>query len=210
MSTFFKIIVTGFCVGLFASMPLGPAAIESVNKSVSKGFIHGFKVSIGAILADIFYLLLINLGLIAFIYTNRFYESIFFILSGMLLCLFSLEDNSFNFNFNKLQIIDSKHHDILSGFFMTICNPLTFSVWITVSGTILSPINVSGLLNTFLCIISILLGSTFWYFILNIFAFNISKRFKINFSKKSDQITKIILVIIGIYFMGIGLYKIFT
>ena len=43
--TICKAIFIGFLTGFTASIPLGPSGLESVNRSMSKGFREGFKVS---------------------------------------------------------------------------------------------------------------------------------------------------------------------
>ena len=59
-SFFIKAIISGLCVGFVTAIPLGPSGVESIKRSLSNGFKEGFKVSMGAVLADCFYILLIN------------------------------------------------------------------------------------------------------------------------------------------------------
>ena len=82
-----KAILIGFFTGFLASIPLGPSCIESVSRSLSKGFREGFKVSIGAVSADIVYIIIINLGLFTIFTKNPRFHSLFWIVSGIALIL---------------------------------------------------------------------------------------------------------------------------
>ena len=75
--TICKAIFIGFLTGFTASIPLGPSGLESVNRSMSKGFREGFKVSLGAVSADLLYIVIINLGLFTLLSKHRNFQSIF-------------------------------------------------------------------------------------------------------------------------------------
>lgn len=80
-------IAVGFSYGFIASIPIGPSGLESVSRSISNGFREGFKVSLGAISADIVYIIIINLGIFTILSKNPKFESLFWIVSGIILVL---------------------------------------------------------------------------------------------------------------------------
>lgn len=82
-----KAILIGFFTGFVASIPLGPSGLESVSRSISKGFKEGFKVSLGAVSADITYIVIINLGLFTILTRNPKFHSLFWIVSGIVLII---------------------------------------------------------------------------------------------------------------------------
>ena len=81
----FKAIIIGFTTGIIISVPLGPAGIESIKRTISKDFKSGFIVSLGAICADATYLLLINFGLKNLFDRNKLVDSIIWIILGIIL-----------------------------------------------------------------------------------------------------------------------------
>lgn len=66
---------------------MGPSGLESVSRSISKGFKEGFKVSLGAVSADITYIVIINLGLFTILTRNPKFHSLFWIVSGIVLII---------------------------------------------------------------------------------------------------------------------------
>ena len=83
--TILKAIIIGFFTGFLASIPLGPSGLESVSRSITKGFKEGFKVSLGAVSADIVYIIIINLGFLTFFTKSPKYYSLFWIIAGIVL-----------------------------------------------------------------------------------------------------------------------------
>lgn len=50
-----KIITTGIIIGIFVSAPMGPIGILCIQRTLSKGRLHGLASGIGAMLSDIIY-----------------------------------------------------------------------------------------------------------------------------------------------------------
>ncbi|SFD19241.1 LysE family transporter [Clostridium uliginosum] len=209
LSIIFKSIFIGFFTGFIASIPLGPSGLESINRSISHGFKEGYKVSLGAVSADIFYIIVINLGLLKILSHNQRFEGLFWIVSGFVLILFnkiSKKTVSSNSNTRKL----CTHHasnSFFTGFFITLLNPTTPSLWIAISGTVLSVWRLHGRLYYSFALCSMILGSISWFFILNFLAIKGVKMLKSDFSAKTSQILNYLLFILGIFFIILGLFK---
>lgn len=85
----FKPLLIGFMTGFVSAIPLGPSGLEAINRSISHGFREGYKVSLGAVSADLLYIIIINLGLFNILNNNRKFEGLFWIVSGFVLMLFN-------------------------------------------------------------------------------------------------------------------------
>ncbi|SHE87546.1 LysE family transporter [Clostridium fallax] len=211
ITRFFIAVSAGFSTGFIYSIPLGPSGIESVNKSISKGFNEGFKVSVGAVLADVFYFLLINLGLANLLNSNPKTEGLFWVICGLILIIFgqltkkNTEKSSSILKFKFLK--DTKLGGIITGFFLTALNPMTPSLWLALSGTIIPVWRDSGTLYYFTAIISMIVGSLAWFAIINALACKGIKIFKKNQTTKTFFLLKYILIILGLGFIVFGLYK---
>lgn len=197
----------GFLSGLFASIPLGPAGLESINRSISKGFWSGFKVSIGAVLADYTYLVIINLGLFDIINSSKLSAGLFWIISGIVLFLFATISKKNTISANILT--NHKSGGFISGFIITFINPVTFSFWIAFSSTVISVWRSYGIIFFYVSFLFMLLGSITWFIILNTLASKGLNLLKKDISNVTSNLLTYILYIISISFTLYGIYVLF-
>lgn len=202
-----KAACVGLMTGIFASVPLGPAGLESVNRSISKGFRQGFKVSIGAIFADYLYLTIINLGLFSILDENYLYKGIFWVISGTVLILFAKHSKDESSITRLLQ--NSKLGGVLSGFLITFINPVTFSFWLAFSETVINFWRTNGTLFFYVAFLFMLLGSITWFSILNLLASRGLKLMKKDVGGIASKLLTYVLYIIGTCFIIYGLYVLF-
>ena len=204
INTLLKSLLVGYFTGFTVSIPLGPSGIESVNRSISKGFFEGLKVSLGAVAADLTYLLIINLGLFNFLNKNKSFESLFWILSGIILIIFNhfSQKSKSTTTFNN-----AKLGGFFSGFLITFLNPMTPSLWLAVSGTIMNVWRLKGVLFFTVSFISMILGSISWFIVLNLLATKGVRFFKQNVAKKTSSILNYVLLFLGILFICYGIIK---
>ena len=199
-----KAACIGLVTGIFASVPLGPAGLESVNRSISKGFRQGFKVSVGAIFADYLYLTIINLGLFSILDENHLYKGIFWLISGIVLILFAKHSKNESSITRLLQ--NSKLGGVLSGFLITFINPVTFSFWLAFSETVINFWRTNGTLFFYVAFLFMLLGSIIWFSILNLLASRGLKLMKKDVGGIASKLLTYVLYIIGICFIIYGFY----
>lgn len=206
-----KAIIFGFATGLVISVPLGPAGIESVKRTISMGYRVGFVVSLGAISADLAYLLLINAGLSNLLAANKRTEALFWIVAGIILTIIGYvsyknkkgHKNS-ALNFFKNGSLGSM--PFLTGFLITFTNPMTPSLWLTLSGTVIRAWYYVDLFSYYTFIFSILLGMIAWFALLNYFALKGKQILKPS-SNKVSFLFEYINLIIGIGFIIFGLFR---
>lgn len=206
-----KAIIFGFATGLVISVPLGPAGIESVKRTISRGYRVGFVVSLGAIGADMAYLLLINAGLSNLLAANKRTEALFWIVAGIILTIIGYvsykskkgHKNS-ALNFFKNGSLGSM--PFLTGFLITFTNPMTPSLWLTLSGTVIRAWYYVDLFSYYTFIFSILAGMITWFALLNYFALKGKQILKPS-SDKVSFLFEYINLIIGIGFIIFGLFR---
>lgn len=204
-----RAILVGFPTGFIASIPLGPSGLESVNRSISNGFAAGFKVSLGAVCADLFYLVVINLGLFNILSIHKHFEGLFWIVSGIILILFSrisCKSTSSNSKLRKTRYSYTSH-GFLTGFLITLLNPTTPSLWIALSGTILSLWRLKGRIFFIFSFSSMIFGSITWFCLLNILASKGFKTLKSDYTNITSMLLNYFLLMLGILFIIWGTYK---
>lgn len=210
-----KAILIGITTGFILSIPLGPSAIESIKRTVSKGFKEGFKVSLGSLSADVFYLLLINCGLANIFRTNPKTEALFWILSGFILTCIgynSIKHRNGNETFISkfMKNLNLSSLPFLTGFFITVFNPMTPSIWLTLSGTVIKAWYYVNITCYYIFIISIIIGMILWFALLNFLAF---KGFNLLGKKHSNKTVSILMfgtVFMGLLFVIYGIYSFFN
>ena len=207
--TIFKAILIGFCTGFVASIPLGPSGLESVSRSLSKGFRAGFKVSLGAVSADIVYIIIINLGLFTIFTKNPRFHSLFWVVSGIALIL-SIKISSKSKNLDlKLEKSINRHssNGFLTGFLITFLNPTTPSLWIALSGTVFNVWKHHGRIFFMFSICSMIIGSITWFCFLNILVSRGVKKLNPNYTNNTTKFLDYFLFVLGIIFIILGSYK---
>lgn len=208
--TICKAILVGFFTGFIASIPLGPSGLESVNRSISQGFKEGFKVSLGAVSADITYILIINLGFFTLLSKHRYFQSIFWIASGIVLILFNkVSFKKDNNNANAVTNYLSKYNSngFLMGYLITFINPTTPSLWIALSATVLNVWRTNGATYFAFSTFAMILGSISWFCLLNFLVSKGIKKLKSNYAQTTSKLLNYFLLILGIIFIVLGVIK---
>ncbi|OOM71262.1 LysE type translocator [Clostridium puniceum] len=207
--TIFKAILIGFFTGFVASIPLGPSGLESVSRSITKGFREGFKVSLGAVSADIVYIIIINLGFLTFFTKSPKSYSLFWIISGIVLIIstkISLNSKHSDLSLEK-SCFRHASNGFLTGFFITFLNPTTPSLWIALSGTVFNVWRHHGKLFFIFSISAMIIGSITWFCFLNILVSRGIKKLNPNFAAGTTKLLDYFLFALGIIFVILGIYR---
>lgn len=207
-----KAIITGFFTGIVTAIPIGPAAVESIKRTLANGLKHGLLVALGAVSADVFYILLINCGLASLLSSNKTTEALFWIISGIILTYIGYthlrehaDETENAFNFINRNNFTSK--SFLVGFLITVVNPVTPSLWLFMSGTAIRAWYYVSIPAYYSFIISLIAGMISWLFALNYFA---HKGIQILNSKNSEKTLHImmwIVVFMGTGFIAFGIFS---
>lgn len=211
-----KALFLGFITGFIMAIPLGPAGIEAVKRTISSEFKEGFKVSLGALAADMTYLLIINAGLSSLLSKNKRTEALFWIISGFILMFIGYKSIRSNNN-NKLPLFEkiskgnsnksASSFPFLAGYLMTISNPMVPSLWIFMSSTVIRAWYYISITSYYTFIFAILLGKTAWFAILNYLALKGIKFLTPSASNKTSVFLMIGIFILGFGFVIFGLIK---
>jgi len=207
--TIFKAIFWGFFIGFVASIPLGPSGLESVSRSITKGFREGFKVSLGAVSADIVYIIIINLGFLTFFTKSPKSYSLFWVISGIVLIISTKISLNSKHEDSSLDKSSFRHasNGFLTGFFITFLNPTTPSLWIALSGTVFNVWRHSGRIFFMLSISSMIIGSITWFCFLNILVSRGVKKLNPKFTNGTTKLLDYFLFALGIIFVILGIYR---
>jgi len=196
MLTFFIGVLSGFCLAL----PVGAVALMCINKTLQFGFKSGLAVGLGAAFADAFYALIAiySLTTISNIFLQN--QEIMRIIGGLCLIFISIR-----MIFSGPVVIEAKEvsyskwpQDIISGFVITLSNPLTYIGFIALLSymhLVFRNFNSQLVLNFSL---GALVGSLTWWLILIEFARLLKNKVNSTFVKRSNIISGFVILGFGI------------
>lgn len=199
-----KAIVSGFFTGIVSAIPIGPAAVESIKRTLANGLKQGFLVCLGAVSADVFYILLINCGLSSLLSRNKTSEALFWIISGMILTFIGYTHLKAHADETEsaLKFLTKNNftsNSFLVGFILTVVNPVTPSFWLFMSGTAIRAWYYVSITAYYSYMVAIVIGMLSWLFSINYFS---HKGFKVLNPKNSEKTLHLMMWIV--VFMGIG------
>jgi len=126
-------------LGLTLAAPIGPVNAAQLDKGIKSGFFHAWLVGLGAMLADVIYMVAVFLGVVQFLeipIVKTFLWSFgFFVLvyTGIESIISAGKIVS-----NNRGSSDTSIKSFFSGFFISISNPLTILFWLGIYGSVLA------------------------------------------------------------------------
>ena len=134
MSLFLSYII----LGLSLSAPVGPINAAQLDKGLKKGFWHAWLFGLGAVTADILYMVLVYLGVVHFLSTP-FMQTFLWLFGAFVLIYTGIESV---ISAGKATVSSDKKDDsllssMMSGFLMSLSNPMTILFWLGIYGSVL-------------------------------------------------------------------------
>ncbi|MFA5333704.1 MAG: LysE family transporter [Candidatus Nanoarchaeia archaeon] len=160
------IIFQNIILGFSLAIPIGGVTIAAVKSALKNNFKTAFLIILGAVCADITYLLLVYFGLSSII-QFPFVKTILYSIGAFMLsrlAYLSIKD------YKNLKLEDKKtkqeKNSFFTGYLICISNPMTIFWWIGVFGSIISQIQGNLNLVTLLLSLTIEIGVILWFIIL--------------------------------------------
>ena len=157
-------------IGVVVSAPMGPVGILCVQRTLNKDRWCGFVTGLGAALSDIIYALMTGFGM-SFIMDTIESPTVAFwikVVGSVLLFLFGLFTFKSNPNERVKPVSHNKgtlFHNFISGFLVTISNPLIIFLFIAMYGQMTFILPDSPLLQI-IGYLFVIVGAVGWWFLL--------------------------------------------
>ncbi len=195
-------IFTYIFLGVSMAAPIGPVKTVLLNTGIKSGFFHAWFFSLGALTTDIMYMCIVYFGVGQFI--DSLLLKIILWSFGCFVLLYTGIENLLSLHKIKMNLKSRKRvrlrNSILSGFFMSLLNPLTILFWLGIYGSILAKTaGVSTGYQIILNSIAILVGIILVDFIMSFLSSGARKLL-------SDKLLKIVSLISSIIMIGFGIY----
>ncbi|WML54583.1 LysE family transporter [Neobacillus sp. PS3-12] len=134
-----NVFLSYILLGLSLAAPIGPINAAQIDRGIRNGFMHAWFVGVGAVLADAIYMLAVYIGVHQFLGTP--FMKTFLWTFGSFVLFYTGVESMINAGKVKLEKNRNKEpliKSLLSGFFMSISNPLTILFWLGIYGSILA------------------------------------------------------------------------
>lgn len=197
MNSFFSYVL----LGLSLSAPIGPVNAAQLDKGIRGGFLHAWFVGLGALSADLLYMLLVYFGVVHFLDTP-FMKTFLWLFGFFVLTYIGIDSlkQAGKIPMGEMRGSEPLKKSFLSGFLMSVSNPLSILFWLGIYGSVLAQAAAS--VSTQDLIVNsgaIILGLLLWDFTMAGFASVFRKLL-------TDRILVLVSVLSGVSLIGFGLY----
>jgi L-lysine exporter family protein LysE/ArgO len=135
MNVFLSYII----LGLSLAAPIGPINAAQIDRGIRNGFLHSWFIGVGAVVADGIYMLVVYIGVVRFLETPLM-QTFLWLFGCFVLIYTGIESllNAGKINLEHQRGNEPLVKSFLSGFFMSLSNPLTILFWLGIYGSVLA------------------------------------------------------------------------
>jgi L-lysine exporter family protein LysE/ArgO len=196
-----NIFISYIFLGLSLSAPLGPINAAQLDKGLKSGFFHAWLVGLGALIADIGYMLIVYLGLVHLL-GGEFVKTFLWLFGFFVLVYTGIE--SIRGAAHKVEHFRSADHShlksFLAGFLMSLLNPMSILFWLGIYGSVLAEtVEKYEMHELLLYSVAIIIGIMIW----DVCMAGIASTFR---RYLTDRIIRSISIISGLSLIGFGIY----
>lgn len=188
-------------LGISLSAPVGPINAAQMETGLRKGFSYAWLFGLGAILADIIFMILVYFGLATYL-NIPIIQTFLWLFGSFVLIYTGVESLASSVQANKksLQKNETRFHSFRTGFLMSLMNPLSILFWIGIYGSVLAE-TADDLSSRQILINScaIICGIFLWDYTIALLS-SIFRRFM------TDRFLRVISLLSGTSLIGFGLY----
>lgn len=202
-------IFTYIFLGLSLAAPVGPVNAAQLDTGIKHGFLHAWIFGIGALTADVLYMIMVYFGVAHFI-DSPFMQTLLWSFGCFVLTYTGIENlltlNKINVDIKSGKTTPLKR-TMLSGFLMSLLNPLTILFWLGIYGSVLAEtagnFTVSQIILSSLAII---LGIVLWDLTMAVISSGARRFLSAAFLKIISVVSSLAMIGFGIYF-GVQAYQ---
>ncbi len=134
-----NIFLSYILLGLSLAAPIGPINAAQIDRGIRNGFMNSWLIGVGAVVADGVYMLVVYIGVVQFLET-AFMQTFLWFFGCFVLMYTGIETfmNAGKINLEHSRGKEPLIKSFLSGFLMSISNPLTILFWLGIYGSVLA------------------------------------------------------------------------
>jgi threonine/homoserine/homoserine lactone efflux protein len=199
MGIFFSYLV----LGLSLAAPIGPINAAQLDRGIKNGFLHSWMVGVGAMVADMLYMLLVYMGVVQFleipiVKTFLWLFGFFVLVYTGMECIWTAGKISSQARRKKEEPISKS---FLSGFLMSLSNPLTILFWLGIYGSVLAKtVHTYDASQLILYSLAIFSGIMVWDFTMALISSTFRRFLTMKFLSYISFVSGLSLIGFGLYF----------
>ncbi|WP_226665221.1 LysE family transporter [Metabacillus litoralis] len=204
-----SILFSYVLLGLSLAAPIGPVNAAQIDRGFRYGFYHSWVIGLGSVTADIVYMIMVYMGVVHFL-DSPFMQTFLWLFGFFVLIYTGIETmlTAKKEVKHKRSDYESYVKTFVTGFFMSISNPLTILFWLGIYGSVLAKTAATyENLQLFIYSGAILLGLLLWDFIMAIVSSTFRKILTPALITTISMISGLTLIGFGIYF-GLQAYEV--
>lgn len=196
-------------LGVSLAAPIGPVNAAQLDTGIKNGFFHAWIFGIGALIADVLYMSMVYVG-IGQIIDSPLVKTILWSFGCFVLTYTGVESL---LSLHKIELVmksgkkDRLRRSLLTGFFMSLLNPLTILFWLGIYGSVLAETAETFAENQLIIFsLAIIAGIILWDTIMATISSGARRLLSIGLLKIISIISSLSMIGFGIYF-GIQAYN---
>ena len=194
-------------IGIILSAPMGPIGILCIQRTLNKGRRSGFFTGVGAAVSDLFYCLLVGLGISLVTDFIADHVNVLQIVGSVILIIYALYmifHNPVSQIKENLDQRDDRWRDTVTGFLFTLSNPLIMFLIIPLFARFSFPLPEYKFYHIIIGYLSIVLGALIWWAVITFFVNKVRTHFNIRSMWLINRIIGIIIIILSCYGLVTG------
>ena len=194
-------------IGIILSAPMGPIGILCIQRTLNNGRESGLFTGVGAAASDLFYCLLVGLGISLVTDFIADHVNILQIIGSIILIIYAIYmiiHNPVSQIKEKLDQRDDRVRDMFTGFVFTLSNPLIMFLIIPLFARFGFPLPEYKFYHIILGYAFIVLGALIWWSVITFFVDKVRTHFNIRSMWLINRIIGSIILILSLYGLVTG------
>jgi len=194
-------------IGIILSAPMGPIGILCVQRTLNNGRNSGFFTGVGAAVSDLFYCLLVGLGVSLVTDFIADHVNALQIIGSVILIVYAVYMILHNPVSQIKESIDQRDdywRDMVTGFLFTLSNPLIMFLIIPLFARFSFPLPEYKFYHIIIGYASIVLGALMWWSVITFFVDKVRSHFNIRSMWLINRIIGSIILILSLYGLVTG------
>ena len=194
-------------IGIILSAPMGPIGILCIQRTLNNGRHSGFFTGVGASASDLFYCLLVGLGISLVTDFIADHVNILQIIGSIILIVYAIYmifHNPVNQIKENIEQRNDHWRDMVTGFLFTLSNPLIMFLIIPLFARFGFPLPEFKFYHIIIGYAAIVMGALLWWSVITFFVDKVRTHFNIRSMWLINRIIGSIILILSLYGLVTG------
>ena len=196
-------------IGIILSAPMGPIGILCIQRTLNKGRNSGLFTGVGAAASDLFYCLLVGLGISLVTDFIADHVNILQIIGSVILiayAVYMIFHNPVSQIKENIDQRDDQLRDMVTGFLFTLSNPLIMFLIIPLFARFSFPLPEYRFYHVIFGYLCIALGALTWWAVITFFVDKVRTHFNIRSMWLINRIIGSIILVLSLYGLATGTF----